>query len=111
MNVLPDSRSQQLRNGQYRGGMWWVPIYCANCGGEGGLVPEDTTNFVFYLCNDCFALCGEITNTYVMPDEVFWEKVKQEQVEKYGRYLTQVELERVVAEDASPLATLIKQRR
>jgi len=67
--------------------------------------------FVFYLCPPCFADCGELTNTMVMPDELFWEKIKQEQIEQYGRFLPEAELSEVIAADASPLATLIKDRR
>jgi len=67
--------------------------------------------FVFYLCPQCFADCGELTNTMVMPDEIFWEKIKQEQLEQYGRFLPEPELSEVIAADASPLASLIKDRR
>ncbi len=89
----------------------WVPVYCGQCGNPGGLVPAENMTFVFYLCNDCFAANGEITNTMVMPDEIFWEKIKQEQLEQYGRFLSESELSEVIAADASPLANLIKDRR
>jgi len=111
VNILPDSRLARSKGAQNRAGVWWVPIYCAFCGAEGGFVPEENTTFIFWMCNPCFETHGEITNLYVMPDEVFWEKVKQEQIETYGRLLTLSELVEIVAADASPLATLIKQRR
>lgn len=39
--------------------------------------------------------------------EVFWEKVKQEQLEKYSRVLSPVELQAVITEGTTPLAHLI----
>lgn len=110
-NVLPDSRLTRSKQVVYFAGGYWAKVFCANCGKDGPLVPEENMTFAFYLCNPCFATHGEIVNTYIMPDEVFWEKVKQEQLEACGRFLTEAELVEIVAADASPLATLIKQRR
>jgi len=45
----------------------------------------------------------------VVPDKVFFDKVAQEQQEAHGRTLTHDELLAVVAEDSSPLATLLKE--
>jgi len=88
-----------------------VPIACGSCGADGGLVPEENMTFVFWLCQPCFAKYGELTNVMVMPDEIFWAKVQEEQLESYGRALSTSELIAVVAADASPLATLITERR
>jgi hypothetical protein len=45
-----------------------------------------------------------------MPDEVFFEQVRQEQLASHGRYLTDIELAAAVENDASsPLAKLLKQ--
>lgn len=113
-DLLPDSRVAVISTpkGATPGpGGFWVPIFCASCGTDGGRVPEENMRFVFWLCNDCFATYGELTNMMVMPDEVFWEQVKQEQLEKYGRLLTNQELISVVEADASPLATLLQQGR
>ena len=46
----------------------------------------------------------------MMPDEVFWEKLKQEQLETYGRFLTEQELIALVEEGTSSLAKLIKDK-
>src|SRR6266550_120985 len=104
--VLPDSRPAHSTGSKMLNGSWWAPIFCANCGAPGGMAPEENMTFIFWLCTPCFESHGEIVKTYVMPDEVFWEKVKQEQLALYGRYLTEQELVDVVAADASPLATL-----
>lgn len=108
MNLLPDCRATVTRGRVFRHGESWVPVFCANCGTEGGLCPEENMTFMFYLCNPCFAKHGAITHTYVMPDDVFFQKVHDEQMERYGRILTHQELVTIVQEDASPLATLLK---
>ena len=108
-SVLPDCRSREARGLTFICGVPWQPIYCASCGAAGGMVPQENTTFAFWLCNPCFATHGELTNVMMMPDEVFWGHVAQEQMEKYGRLLTNEELTDVVAADGSPLATLIKQ--
>lgn len=113
-NILPDSRATTIftpRGATPGPGGFWIPIFCASCGREGGKVPEENMTFVFWLCNPCFAVYGELTNMMVMPDEVFWEKIKQEQLSAYGRLLSTEELQVLVEADATPLATLIKQGR
>lgn len=114
IDVLPDSRLTTIstpKNSRFYNGQFWEPIFCANCGADGGMVPEGAMTSVFWLCNSCFQTMGEITNTMVMPDEVFFAKVQQEAHEMFGRDLNEQELIRVVEEDASPLATLLKQGR
>lgn len=115
-NILPDSRLVQP-TGVVRGTAGpvpstnWVPIYCANCGVEGGAVPAENMSFVFWLCKKCEATCGEIAGTMSMPDEIFWARLAEEQLESYGRFLTEQELIQVVEADASALSTLLKERR
>jgi hypothetical protein len=110
-NVLPDSRTRS-RLGAVPGPYgYWVPIYCYHCGKQGGQVPEENMTFVCWMCDECFRTKGPLTATMVMPDEVFWEQVKQEQLSTHGRLLTNEELLEIMAADASPLATLLKQGR
>lgn len=91
------------------------PVFCANCGVQGPWVLGEDMTFAFWLCdnklNGCFEKYGEIAGTMAMPDQVFWEKVKNESIDKYGRELSHQELDIVVAEDSSSLATLIKEGR
>jgi hypothetical protein len=113
-DILPDSRLTTIvtPKGATPGPLgFMVPIYCASCGVEGGKVPEENMTFAFWLCQPCFAKHGEVTNTMVMPDEVFWAQVQEEQIESRGRLLSSAELLDVVAADSSPLATLIKEGR
>lgn len=105
--VLPDSRTKEAKDlvwGMF-GAMQW--IYCVYCGTKGGLVPVENITTVSWICNACFPIHGQDTLLMVTSDEVFYEKVKQEQLEKFGRFLTEPELVSVVEADASPLATLI----
>lgn len=109
--ILPDSRAQGRRGAKQICGVWHIPIFCANCHREGGMVPEENMTFAYWVCTPCYEKLGDVVNTYVMPDEVFWEKVKQEEHEKYGRDLTDQERLVVADSDTSPLATLYKQGR
>lgn len=106
--VLPDCRTKEMRGAVMTPIGYMIPTFCANCGKQGGLVPEENMTFLFWLCNPCFETHGHLTNLMVMPDEVFWEQLKQEQLEKYRRLLSNEELIIIVEADATPLATLVK---
>jgi hypothetical protein len=110
-DILPDCRTREPGNIIQSPMGNWVPIFCANCGKEGGSVPEENMTFVFWLCTPCAETYGVIAGMMMMPDEVFWDRVTQEQVASHGRMLTEQELVDVVVADASPLATLLKERR
>jgi len=107
-DVLPDCRAKVTKGRVFTPGGAWVPVFCANCGADGGMCPEENMTFMFYLCRACAETYGAIAGTMMMPDEVFFEKVKQEQLAAHGRYLTQQELEVVVDEGTTPLAKLLK---
>jgi len=109
--TLPDSRARNGATILMGAGGVWVPVFCANCGKDGGMVPEQNMTFAFWLCAPCAETHGAIAGMLMLPDEVFWERVKQEQLEAHGRFLTEQELVAVVEADASPLATLINERR
>lgn len=107
-DVLPDCRARETRGRIFTARGVEVPIFCANCGVPGGSCPEENMTFLFYLCQKCAETYGAIAGVMLMPDEVFFQKLKEEQEESYGRYLTAEELAAVVAEGTSPLAKLIK---
>lgn len=108
-DILPDCRSRQVKTSNFGVLGNWVPVYCANCGASGGNVPEENMTFIFYLCNTCAETYGHIANTMMMPDEVFWSKLANEQLETYGRYLDEQEFIAEV-EKGSPLTSLLKER-
>ena len=113
-DLLPDSRLKHIvtpKGRVFTASGAFVPVFCANCGADGGLCPEEGTTFLFYLCNNCAEKYGKIAGTLMMPDEVFWQKLKDEQMASHGRYLTEQELLAVVEANASPLATLLNSRR
>ena len=107
-DILPDSRSATTKGAVASVHGYWVPIFCANCGCDGGIVPEENMNFVFYLCDPCGEKYGVIADTYMEPDAMFWQKVHEAQIEKYGRVLLPHELAVAVEEAHSPLATLAR---
>lgn len=102
--LLPNSialRSSKVV--QWANGMRWIPIFCANCGKDGGMVLETdwerVKNFAFNLCDPCAEKWSPLANTLVEPDAVFWRKVQQAQLEKYGRELTSEELVEALKQD------------
>lgn len=90
-NVLPDSRAKVTRGRVFADGTTWVPVFCGNCGKEGGLVTESAT-FAFWICTPCEKKNGEITSLMRVPDQVFYENLMNEQLEKHGRLLSPEEL-------------------
>ena len=81
-DVLPDSRPRETKAAKLFHRTWWRPIFCANCGASGGLVPEENMTFAFYLCQPCADTWGDIAHTYMEPDAVFWQRVNEEQQAK-----------------------------
>lgn len=110
-NVLPDCTTRERRGQVWTEMGWMVPIYCGNCGTPGGLVTERSLTFAFWLCNPCYESGGSIDGTYVVPDAVFHRRMVDEQMEKYGRILTEPEIKVVADANSSPLATLIREGR
>lgn len=110
-DTFPDSRAREAKELKFINGSFWQPYFCANCGIEGGWCPEENMDFMFWLCNYCFETYGEVAGTLVVPDHEFHQKVREEQLEKYGRYLSPQELRAVVESNTSPLATLIREGR
>ena len=112
-DLLPDSRLKSSR--QVVRGKWnlpsrnWVPVFCANCGIPYGYVPEENCTFACWLCDPCAKKWGAQFGLLMMPDEVFWEKVKQEQLERYGRLLNETELQAVAEASCNPLSKLLRE--
>lgn len=109
-DILPDSRLKRPVNTVMRHGILWMPIFCANCGADGGLVPEENCTFAFYQCDPCNLKYPTIPGTHVEPDSVFWEKVKQAQLEKYGRELSPNEIIEALKDENNILSKLAKDK-
>jgi len=95
-------------------GQKWIPIFCANCGKDGGMVQETefdlVKNFAFYLCDPCAAKWSPMTNTALSPDEAFWKKVRQAQLEAFGRELTAQEIIEALKDENHILTKLANDR-
>lgn len=108
MDLLPDCRLTTRPAGVNRGlAGTWLPVFCANCGADGGLVPEGAT-FLFYLCNTCAATYGQVAGTMLMPDEVFFQRLAEAQLERYGRYLRPAEWAVIGENPSHPLHVLLR---
>lgn len=112
--VLPDSRLKSSRlavrgkAGRFAS-LNWVPVFCANCGIPYGYVPEENCTFACWLCDPCNEKWGAQFGLAAMPDEVFWKKVEQEQMARYGRLLNEKELHAVAQTSCNPLAKLLRE--
>lgn len=114
IDVIPDSRLNATftpKGSVWKDGMWWQPLFCANCGMRCGIVPEEGMDFAFYLCPKCFEAHGTIAGTYAMPDDAYNARLRELQLEKHGRMLTPVELLIALDDVNNPLSRLGRERR
>lgn len=89
-----------------------MPLFCASCGkAGGGSVPEENCDFAFYLCDPCALKMGPIENTYAVPDEVFFAKVRAAQIEEFGRELTPPEMVEALKDGGHILSKLASEKR
>ena len=65
--------------------------------------------FAMYLCNGCAEKWGPIAGTMMVPDEVFFERVKQAQLEEHGHLLDEEELVKVLSDPTSALSKLVRE--
>jgi hypothetical protein len=114
-DILPNSiatRSTKIIT--WANGMKWIPIFCANCGKDGGMVMETewdrVKNFAFYLCDPCAEKWSPLTNTAIAPDEAFWKKVREVQFDEFGRELSTAEIVEALKDDNHVLTKLCKDR-
>ena len=75
---LPSSKLKKPTGEKFHRHANWEPIFCANCGRDGGYVPKDTVKHAFWLCNDCWEKHGTIAGALAVPDEQFWKKVAED---------------------------------
>ena len=116
--VPPDSRLRDRAKGVVRGffpllgtQINWVPIFCASCSKPNGYVPEENITFAFWLCNVCSERYGDQAGLMKIPDEIFWQQVREEQLEKYGRLLTPIELQAASESSCTSLGKLLREKR
>jgi len=71
---------------------------------------ERVKNFAFYLCDACADKWSPLADAAITPDEVFWRKVHDAQMETFGRELTEAELVEALKDDTHILTKLCKDR-
>lgn len=67
-------------------------------------------NFAFYLCVPCAEKWQPLVDTAVCPDEMFWRKIHDAQMEAFGRDLTEQEIIEALKDDEHILTKLCKDR-
>jgi hypothetical protein len=102
LDVLPDSRLKDPNQGAVMADftlpsgqtvrLQMSPVFCANCGADGGYVPTENMTFAFYICQKCHDSCGAIAGTLAVPDEEFRRTVAYEMEERFGKALTAEEI-------------------
>lgn len=115
VDLLPNCIAERSeRSIVWSNGMEWLPIFCANCGKDGGMVLkvdwERVKNFAFYLCEPCAERWAPLTNMSIAPDEAFWRRVHDVQIEQFGRELTDAELVEALKDGDHVLTKLCRDR-
>jgi len=94
--ILPSSICREPKGVMVVGGQKQFPIFCANCGVDGGFVPEPSKDFAFYLCdedrNNCSGKWSHMVDYMIVPQEKFWEIARLEQLARLGRLMTVEEI-------------------
>ena len=107
-DILPECRAKVTRGvvPSSRGNQ--VPIFCANCGIDGGWVPEKYCTFAFYLCDPCAEKHGDPAHFYKEPNAVFFERVAAAQQDALGegRYYSPLELLAQLEDPSSKMSKL-----
>jgi hypothetical protein len=109
-NILPDSRPRTMKGAKYDAEFGWlVKVFCFNCGRRAGWVTEGTNvRHIAVLCDGCGVTYGAEGATYVPPDRVYFDNLKEAQLESYGRILSVSEVASAAAEKHGPLAALAR---
>ena len=106
---MPDCRAKVARDRVYRNGQTWVHMYCEHCGVSCGYIPERTDCFSWSQCDDCAEKFGPLDDR-VDPNHVWFERVKHEQIDLYGRELSLYEIVMQLDNPTSKLSLLAKDR-
>ena len=74
------------------------------------MVPEDACDFAFYLCEPCAETHGDLAGVEMIPDEVWFARIRDAQLEEYGRELSLIEQVDELANPDSALSKLARDR-
>lgn len=115
-DLLPNCLTKKLKVdwNLSRNGTTWFYLFCASCGADGGRVMEtdipNRAEFGFYLCDSCAEKHGHVAGLMMVPDELFWGKVADAQMEKCGALLTPLELAIQLQDESSFMSKLKKEK-
>lgn len=110
MDVLADCRASVTRDRVYRNGQSWIRMYCQNCGANCGYIPERNDCFSWSLCDSCEEKHGAAAALAADPDALWFERVRHEQIELYGRELSLYELVTQLDNPDSKLSKLARDK-
>lgn len=110
VDILPDCRARRSVGEVEIDGITYVQVYCMNCGRKGPVVTKENCTFAGYLCTPCSETWGNIAGTYMMPDQVFFQKCAEAEMEKYGRVLTDEEKRQAMDDPHGTLSKLNRDR-
>jgi hypothetical protein len=111
--LMPSSLPIVSRQVVFRGAIPHVQVFCASCACGGPFIPEvmrEQKVFVCYLCEPCAEKWSPMLDTLLVPDEVFWARVKAEQLEREGRELTPLEIYEALKNSDHYLSKLARSR-
>lgn len=81
-------------------------VFCAECSKEKGWIPRGIFSWFCILCDSCSETKGLDYAKCDKPDQEFWDKVTEEMQARFGRGLTQHELNRLA--ERSELGRLLE---
>ncbi len=113
-DILPSSLPKVSRNVITDvKGVAWRPYFCASCGveGKGGRVNENVS-YILWLCdadqNNCSSKWQPLLGTSLIPYEKLCATAKAEQLETFGRELSEPELNDQLKDGDSSLSKLLR---
>ena len=112
--ILADSRVRYGAVKRYENGVAIVDYYCCSCGAVQGEAPEAAIQkSLFVLCGSategCMAKYGHQAFLSALPDEVYFAKFAEAQLEEVGHYVGPAELDRILDDVNHPLAKLARE--
>ncbi len=85
-------------------------MFCLNCGCEGPRITEKQREFSHgWLCIPCGEKWEPLLGLQMTSDEVFFQRVRDAQLEEKGRPFTPAEILEALSEPHSPLSKLAKE--
>lgn len=115
--MLPSSVPREIRGSTFRYHplakcqVEYIRIYCASCCKLSPYeIVAETKDFAFWICASCAEHWSPLVDTYCVPDEVWFERNKQEMLAREGRELAGPEIVELLRDPNHYLHKLIQDR-